>query len=211
MPTPSTSQVSLASQNGPMDGDHAVLLARRRPRQQDADAEVVAVQHDVGQDRQRPSAPGRSAAASRGVMRDGSGRSAASRVRGAGALTSPVRSQVEQHADVGDQQQRVDQRGSIASVSAEHRRRHAARPPRAVRQHARAPARAGGRSRSRTSRRASRPSRRRSSPTSAQRQPRRRLRAGVSAMPGAEPATASISTPMPTMTRKAKNTGATGG
>ena len=48
---PSTSQVSLASQNGPIEATIRFCCSGDAAGQQHADPEVVAVEHDVGEDR----------------------------------------------------------------------------------------------------------------------------------------------------------------
>ena len=48
---PSTSQVSFASQNGPIEATMRSCSSRVGRRHQHADAEVVAVEHHVGEDR----------------------------------------------------------------------------------------------------------------------------------------------------------------
>jgi hypothetical protein len=49
--TPSTSQVSFASQNGPIEAIMMSCSSRSAVEHQHADAEVVAVEHHVGEDR----------------------------------------------------------------------------------------------------------------------------------------------------------------
>ena len=98
MPTPSTSQVSFASQNGPIEATITFLLARVGRRHQHADAEVVAVEHDVGEDRH---------AHQRGEDErqvEISGMPA--------SCCAPLPGEVREHHHVGDEHQRVGERRS---------------------------------------------------------------------------------------------------
>ncbi len=114
--------------------------------------------------------------------------------------------------DIGHDQREVEQHVQ-RQRQPDHRRRHRATRRRRCAA-GRRRRRAGGRSRSRTSRPPWRPSRRRSCRRAA-------TAAGAAARCGCQPArryshqpiqlVASISTPMPTMRRKAKNSGSTGG
>ena len=178
--------------------------------QQDADAEVVAVEHHVDQHRQahhhqedqrqpaRPaSRPPRVSARSR------SGPAAIS------ASAARWRAQVEQDRDVGDDQRAHTARGTSRALSADrcrgHRRgrvgggQHAGHQPRLAADLGHVPAGQGG---DPAGRRSSRPA-----PAAASAAVRRSPRSCHA--PSHD--TSSISMPMPTITRKAKNTGATGG
>ena len=125
-----------------------------------------------------------------------------------------LRREVEKHADIGRDQQRVDDEIGNQASSAPSAR---ARPPRLAQLSAHpAPATAGGRSRSCTSRRASQPSPKTSSLRAEEHEVRHVRPLGASARLRQQHMAvshdrASIAMPLPTMMRKDQNTCVTGG